>query len=160
MIPPTAKQAKEESAAVHGEGCSSGSTPSSWVTCTRTASSGSVCTSRATASAVGRVSPIRWYRSASSACSARGERRISSRSTSTSWATASFWVPTEANSPSAIENAPATSPAIPVRTIVARSAPPPPTPAINPMLVTNPSIAPNTAARSQPPDTSPWWWPP
>ena len=96
--------------------------------------------------------------SASSACSTRGCRRISSRSTATSCATASFWVPTEANSPSAIENAPATSPAIPVRMIVSRSAPPPPTPATSAMLVTSPSIAPNTAARSQPPETSAWWW--
>src|SRR4029453_4034728 len=35
--------------------------------------------------------------------------------------------------------------------------PPPPTPAISAMLVTRPSIAPKTAARSQPPDTSAWW---
>jgi hypothetical protein len=40
--------------------------------------------------------------------------------------------------------------------IVSRSAPPPPTPAINAMLVTSPSIAPKTAARNQPPETSPW----
>jgi hypothetical protein len=72
----------------------------------------------------------------------------------TSCASASFCVSTDANSPNAIENAPATRPAIPVRMIVPRSAPPPPTPATSAMLVTRPSIAPKTPARSQPPETS------
>src|SRR5215469_17028480 len=37
--------------------------------------------------------------------------------------------------------------------------PPPPTPAISDTLVTRPSIAPNTAGRSQPPETSRCWCP-
>jgi hypothetical protein len=72
MTLPTAKQPNDEIAAVQGEGCSSGSTPSSCTMCTLTASSGSRCTSRATASAVSRDSPISWYMAASSACSASG----------------------------------------------------------------------------------------
>jgi hypothetical protein len=59
-------------------------------------------------------------------------------------------------SPRAIEIAPATSPAVPVSTTVRGATPPPPTPAISAMLLTRPSIAPNTAARSQPPATSGW----
>ena len=128
--------------------------------CTLSASSGSACTSRATACAVSRVRPISRYMSTSSASSASGCRASSARSTATSPATASFCVCTDANSPSAIEKAPATRPAIPVRMIAWRSAPPPPTPAISAMLVTSPSIAPNVAARNAPPETSRWWWSP
>ena len=109
-IPPTENAMNELIAAVQGDGWSSGSTPSSCVMCTLTASSGSACTSRATASAVERVRPMCSYMSASSASSSSGCRSISSRSTRTSCATASFCVSTDANSPSAIENAPATRP--------------------------------------------------
>ena len=42
--------------------------------------------------------------------------------------------------------------------IVCGATPPPPTPLISAMLVTRPSIAPKTAGRSQPPETSAWWW--
>ena len=69
----------------------------------------------------------------------------------------SFWEETETYSPVAIENAPAARPARPVSTMSAgtrRGADPAPTPAISETLVTRPSIAPNTAGRSQPPDTS------
>ena len=38
------------------------------------------------------------------------------------------------------------------------AAPPPPTPATSAVLLTRPSIAPKTAARSQPPETSAWLW--
>jgi hypothetical protein len=75
----------------------------------------------------------------------------------TSAATCSFWVRTLVYSPRPIEIAPATSPATPVSTMLLDETPPPPTPAISAMLVTRPSMAPNTAGRSQPPDTSAWW---
>nr|BFF00911.1 hypothetical protein GCM10020241_25860 [Streptoalloteichus tenebrarius] len=55
-----------------------------------------------------------------------------------------------------MEKAPATSPATPDSTITSVPAPPPPTPATNAMLVTSPSIAPKTAGRSHPPETSEW----
>ena len=70
----------------------------------------------------------------------------------------SFWEETETYSPVAIENAPAASPARPVSTMKCGDPPeaptPAPTPAISETLVTSPSMAPNTAGRSQPPDTS------
>jgi hypothetical protein len=53
-----------------------------------------------------------------------------------------------------IEKAPAARPARPVSTMVCASAPPPPTPQISDTLVTSPSMAPKTAGRSHPPDTS------
>lgn len=63
---------------------------------------------------------------------------------------------TETYSPAPMENAPATSPARPVSTMVCGATPPPPTPAIREALVTSPSTAPNTVGRSQPPETSRW----
>src|SRR5258708_12916350 len=57
-------------------------------------------------------------------------------------------------SPVPIENAPATSAAAPVSTIVCADTPPPPSPAISEAFVTRPSTAPNTVGRSQPPETS------
>ena len=93
---------------------------------------------------------------ASSSRSAIGCSASSRRSFSTSAATCSFCVCTEVYSPIAIEIAPATSPATPVRMMTSRATPPPPTPAISAMFVTSPSIAPKTAARSQPPETSAW----
>ena len=57
-------------------------------------------------------------------------------------------------SPVAIENAPAISPATPVKMIAPCAPPPAPIPAISEALVTTPSIAPKTAGRSQPPLTS------
>src|SRR5580700_2500319 len=72
----------------------------------------------------------------------------------------SFCEETDTYSPAAIEPAPAARPARPVSTIVCAVAPPAPTPAISDTLVTSPSMAPNTAGRSQPPDTSRWWCPP
>jgi hypothetical protein len=91
---------------------------------------------------------------ASSACSKAGLFSSSSRSLSTSAWTSSFCEETDTYSPVAIEQAPAARPARPVSTIVWVVPPPPPTPAISETLVTSPSIAPNTAGRSQPPDTS------
>ena len=60
-------------------------------------------------------------------------------------------VVTDVYSPSAIENEPASIPAMPLSTtawVFAAAA----TPAISAVLLTSPSIAPNVAARSQPPD--------
>ena len=62
-------------------------------------------------------------------------------------------VVTDVYSPNAIENAPASRPATPLSTTacaLALAA----TPAISAVLLTSPSIAPNVAARSQPPVTS------
>lgn len=59
-------------------------------------------------------------------------------------------------SPAAIEQAPAASPARPVSTTAPLEAAPPTTPVISAKLETSPSIAPNTAGRSQPPFTSRW----
>jgi hypothetical protein len=71
----------------------------------------------------------------------------------------SFWEETDTYSPAAIEQAPAARPARPVRTMVWADPPPPPTPAISDTFVTSPSMAPNTAGRSHPPDTSRCWCP-
>src|SRR5271165_7399914 len=94
--------------------------------------------------------------SASSACSAAGNRACILRSVATSACTSSFWLVTDTYSPVPIENDPATSAATPVRTTVCAATPPPPSPAISEALVTSPSTAPNTVGRSQPPDTSRW----
>ena len=94
---------------------------------------------------------------ASSLRSVSGLCSSSYRSLVTSAWTSSFCEDTDTYSPAAMENAPAASPASPVRTIRCPDAPPPPTPAISDRLVTRPSIAPNTAGRSQPPDTSRCW---
>jgi len=59
----------------------------------------------------------------------------------------------EVYSPSAIDTAPATSPATPPSTTVSLEAAAP-RPATRAVLVTSPSMAPKTAARSQPPETS------
>jgi hypothetical protein len=61
---------------------------------------------------------------------------------------------TEMYSPVPIENAPATSAATPVSITVCAGTPPPPRPEISEAFVTSPSTAPNTAGRSQPPETS------
>jgi hypothetical protein len=96
---------------------------------------------------------------ASSACSKTGLFSSSSRSLFTSAWTSSFCDETDTYSPAAIEQAPAARPASPVRMMVCDDPPPPPTPAISDALVTSPSMAPNTAGRSHPPDTSRWWCP-
>ena len=92
--------------------------------------------------------------SASLSCLPAGSRWCCIRSRSTSAAVSSFCDVTEMYSPVAMENAPAIRPAMPVSTIAPCPPPPPPIPAISEELVTSPSIAPNTAGRSQPPDTS------
>lgn len=78
-----------------------------------------------------------------------GLARMARRSTTTSDSICSLAVVTEVYSPSAIEKAPASSPATPARTTVSALAPAP-TPAINAVLDTSPSMAPNVAARSHP----------
>ena len=87
----------------------------------------------------------------------------SSCSLRTSASTSSFCDETETYSPVAMENAPAASPASPVSTMRCGEPPeafaPAPTPAISETLVTRPSMAPNTAGRSQPPETSLCWCP-
>ena len=67
---------------------------------------------------------------------------------------ASFCVETEAYSPSAMENAPATRPGESGGDHDLRATPAAPMPATRETLVTRPSIAPKVAARSQPPETS------
>jgi hypothetical protein len=116
--------------------------------------SGSADTAAAIRSAVSESAPYPRKVSASSACSAAGNRACMLASTATSACTSSFWLVTETYSPVPIENAPATSPANPVSTMAWAETPPPPTPAISEAFVTSPSTAPNTVGRSQPPDTS------
>ena len=98
---------------------------------------------------------------ASSRRSESGWLSSSNCSLRTSAATSSFCEETETYSPVAMENAPAASPARPVSTIrfgdPCEAPTPAPTPAISDTLVTRPSIAPNTAGRSQPPETSLCW---
>ena len=104
--------------------------------------------------AVPALTPRRRSMPASSACSAAALWVSSCRSLSTSAWISSFCEETETNSPAAIEKAPAARPARPVSTIACCEPPPPPTPEISDTFVTRPSIAPNTAGRSQPPETS------
>jgi hypothetical protein len=80
---------------------------------------------------------------------------ISVRSTSISARASSRWEATEVYSPAAIENAPAARPARPASTMnLEPELVPPSMPAISAKFETRPSIAPNTAGRSQPPFTS------
>ncbi|GAB2628992.1 hypothetical protein GCM10027068_04290 [Prescottella soli] len=158
MIAPIANITNDDPAATAGDGFSLGFTPSSCVTWISTARSVSAWTSAAAAVAVCALMPIEVKVSTSSASSASGCVRSARRSTRTSASICSLDVLTEVYSPSAIENAPATRPATPLRTTVCAATPAPPTPAISDVLVTSPSIAPNTAARSQPPETSEWVW--
>ena len=109
--------------------------------------------------AVSGVMPMSSNIPPSSASSASGLSRISRRSATTSLSIASFCVFTDAYSPSAIENAPATRPARPAVTTISGRTPAAPMPATSETLVTRPSIAPKVAARSHPPDTSAWVWP-
>ncbi len=151
---PTANEPSDAPAATRGDGRSPGSTPSSSRACTASAFSGFAEISAAACRAVAALTPRARSMPASSACSAAALCSSSSRSLSTSAWISSFWEETDTNSPAAIEQAPAARPARPVSTIVCELAPPPPTPAISETLVTSPSMAPNTAGRSQPPDTS------
>src|SRR6266540_873437 len=159
MNAPTVNDTSEENAAVHGEGRSSGSMPSSSRACTRQAWSGSRDSCSATLYAVSLSTPRRSYIIASSRISARGRAAISRCSTRISAAASSAWLATEVYSPVAIEIAPATRPASPVSTTVVCGTLPPATPAISAKFDTRPSITPKTAGRSQPPVTSRWrWW--
>src|SRR6266487_2493661 len=133
--------------------------PSSSRTCIRSACSGRTDTCLATRSAVSASTPWPRNTAASSRRSASGLCSSSYFSFETSALTSSFCEETETNSPVAIDSAPAASPARPVRIKACRCPPPPPTPAIREMLVTRPSIAPKTAGRSQPPETSRCLWP-
>ena len=63
---------------------------------------------------------------------------------------------TEIHSPEAIENAPATSPAIPARSTMLWSSVPPATPMTSEKFDTRPSFTPNTTARSAPPTPARW----
>src|SRR3954469_21831453 len=155
-----AKENSEENAATYGDGRLSGSTPSSSRTWIRQISSGSCESSWATFLARSRGTPRLVNTAASSACSATGRRTSSRCSLAISARTSSIWECTDVHSPTAIEKAPASSPATPVMTTtwvcvmpVAAAMP-----AISETLVTSPSIAPNTAGRSQPPFTSRWLW--
>ena len=154
-----AKVRNDETAATHGEGLSSGLSPSSATTCSRSAVSGSRDSWTATSWArplvdaahpqhldqlgelalgvdlelAGAPSPPRG-RAARSASSPRCTRPAPSR-----WRRRPGWRRRRGR-------------------WCAAPPPPPPTPATSAVLVTSPSIAPNTAARSQPPETSAWLW--
>ena len=85
---------------------------------------------------------------ASSFCSASGVCSISSRSCSICERANSRALVTDSHSPSAIEIAPATSPAKPVSRMVCAASPAPATPITRHRFDTSPSLAPSTAARS------------
>ena len=68
----------------------------------------------------------------------------------------SFCELTETHSPAAIEMPPATAPAKPASRTTELAAPDPANPKISDTLDTRPSLAPNTAARANPPDTGRW----
>ncbi|KAG1253834.1 hypothetical protein G6F65_017292 [Rhizopus arrhizus] len=94
-----------------------------------------------------------WAVSCSATCRAStGSRpRWRSRfSAARSASSVSAWVCTETYSPAAIDIAPATVPATPVARIVLAGAPLAATPTTRPATETMPSLAPSTAARSQP----------
>src|SRR6516165_7812393 len=154
MSAPAENATSDENPATRADGSSNGSTPSSSRVCTRSAVSGSAETAAAILAAVSGSAPYPANVSASSACSAAGNRACIVRSVATSACTSSFWFVTDTYSPVPIENAPATRAATPVRITVCIETPPPPSPAINDVFVTSPSTAPNTVGRSQPPDTS------
>jgi hypothetical protein len=151
-----ANEASDAPAATSGEGSSLGSMPSSSRACTASAFSGCSEISAAAWRAVAGRTPRARSMAASSACSAAAFCSSSSRSLSTSDWMSSFWEETDTYSPAAIEKAPAARPARPVSTMVCEPSRAPPTPAISDTLVTRPSMAPNTAGRSHPPDTSRW----
>ncbi|KMO77606.1 hypothetical protein MCHUDSM44219_03266 [Mycolicibacterium chubuense] len=150
---PTANITNDDPAASHGEGFSLGSTPSSWIRWKLIALWSSWWISSDALAAVSADIPSATSLATSSACSASGWRRNDARSTCTSESICSLAVVTDVYSPSAIEKEPASSPATPLITTVCASALAA-TPAINAVLLTSPSIAPNVAARSQPPVTS------
>ena len=163
MSAPTANVTSDAAAAVYGEGSSRWSTPSSSRTCTSRAWSGWAEICAATLSASSGSTPCLRNVAASSRRSESGLCSSSWRSLRTSASTSSFCEETETYSPVAMENAPAASPASPVSTMRCAEPPeaftPAPTPAISETLVTRPSMAPNTAGRSQPPETSLCWCP-
>ena len=160
MIAPMENATSDAAAATAGDGRSAGLTPSSSNAWMASALSGCAEISAAACRAVAALMPRRRSMPTSSSCSATALVSSSCFSLSTSDWTSSFCEETETNSPAAMENAPAARPARPVRTIACCDPPPPPTPAISDTLVTSPSIAPNTAGRSHPPETSrcsgPW----
>ena len=153
------KVSSDETAATRGEGLSSGLSPSSATTCSRSAVSGSRDSwtatwcgeaarrrrARAASRPARRARPRGCARARAAPCPPRGRAARS------------------ASSPTCTRRAPSRSRRRPGRptpasTIARGAAPPPPTPATSAVLVTSPSIAPNTAARSQPPETSAWLW--
>src|ERR1700722_8137337 len=160
MIAPMENATSDAAAATAGDGRSAGLTPSSSNAWTASALSGCAEISAAASLAVAALMPRRRSMPTSSSCSATALVSSSCFSLSTSDWTSSFCEDTETNSPAAIENAPAARPARPVRAIACCDPPPPPTPAISDTLVPSPSIAPKTAGRSHPPETSrcsgPW----
>ncbi|BBX15891.1 hypothetical protein MDUV_07510 [Mycolicibacterium duvalii] len=157
MIAPTANSANEDPAASHGDGFSSGCTPSSWTRWKFRALASSRWISSDALAAVSGERPISVKMATSSATSASGCRRNDFFSTTTSDSICSFAVVTDVYSPSAIENAPASSPATPLITTVSALAVAA-TPAIRAVLLTRPSMAPKVAARNHPPVTSACRW--
>jgi len=96
------------------------------------------------------------YMSASSDVSDDGLWISSRRSTANSRWIRSFCAETLTHSPAAMLIDPAMAPARPARRTTLESAPPPANPTISDTLDTNPSLAPNTAARARPPATDRW----
>ena len=101
----------------------------------------------------------------SSASSSSGISRSSRRSLPTAAVSLSRWLETDTYSPSAIETAPATSPASPAVKIGPRAAVAPATPTTIPATDTMPSLAPaprpgaSSAARPFPRRRGSWGWP-
>ena len=89
------------------------------------------------------------YRAVSSVSSASGEAASSRFSCLICARSLSRWLETDTYSPSAIDTAPATSPANPAVKMGPRFVVAPATPMTMPATDTIPSLAPSTAARSQ-----------
>ncbi len=154
MKAPTAKQTNDEMAAVHGLGCSSGSTPSSSRACRRSASSGLACTARATS----------WARSGAQAAGDPRLGQLGDLLVGVAFQLAALLgqlgrdlLALRAHRGVLAQghrDRPGDQARGPVSSTVRAATPAPPTPAMSAMFETSPSIAPNTAARSHPPDTS------
>ena len=105
--------------------------------------------STATVSDVWALSPRCRSSSTNSACSSSGDSSSSRRSLSTRARSVSRWVLTDTYSPSAMDTAPATRPAMPAVAISLVSGVAAATPITRPAVEMTPSFAPRTPARNQ-----------
>jgi hypothetical protein len=103
----------------------------------------------ATVRAVAADRPLASYRAVSSVSSASGLAASSPFSCLICARSLSRWLETDTYSPSAIDTAPATSPARPAVKMGPRAEVPPATPMTMPATDTTPSLAPSTPARNQ-----------